>query len=87
MILEIFIPLQKLIIYFVKKNDYYLKSEIDQKLALIINNPSGILDSITELANALNNDSNYATTITTALGLKANTSYVDGKFLLYDRNK
>ena len=49
---------------------------VDQQISNIFNNPDVNMNSITELVNALNSDSNYATTISNALSLKANDNEV-----------
>ncbi|WP_438278066.1 pyocin knob domain-containing protein [Nitrobacter sp.] len=43
----------------------------DRALALLIDSAPGALDTLNELAAALGNDSNFASTVTTALALKA----------------
>jgi len=48
----------------------YTKSEADQKLADLINGAPGALDTLNELAAAMGNDPNFATTITNALAGK-----------------
>ena len=47
--------------------NYYVSAQIDSKLSALIGSAPAVLDTIQELATALNSDSNYATTITTAL--------------------
>jgi len=49
---------------------YYTSSQIDSKLSALIGSAPAVLDTIQELATALNNDSNYATTISAALAGK-----------------
>lgn len=51
-------------------------TKIDAAIANIIDSAPSSLNTLNELAAALNDDSNYASTITTALGTKANTSDV-----------
>jgi hypothetical protein len=48
----------------------YTKTETDQKLADLINGAPGALDTLNELAAAMGNDPNFATTITNALAGK-----------------
>ena len=48
----------------------YTKTETDQKLAALINGAPGALDTLNELAAAMGNDPNFATTITNALAGK-----------------
>ncbi len=45
--------------------------DITQRITTLINNSPAALDTLNELANALGNDPNFATTITNALGKKA----------------
>ena len=60
--------------------DQYSKSEVDSKVALavtdLIGTAGSALNTLGELSDALNDDANYAATITTALGTKANSSDV-----------
>lgn len=51
----------------------YVRGEI----TTLIGGAPGTLDTLTELAAAINNDASYASTLTTALATKASTSYVD----------
>ena len=44
-------------------NDVYTKHEVDLIVSSLVGAAPGILDTIVELATALGNDSNYATTI------------------------
>lgn len=61
-----------------KVNSSYVVGEINKAVANLINNSPSALDTLQELARALNNDPNFATTIANQIGLKANTTYVDG---------
>jgi hypothetical protein len=58
--------------------DQYSKQEVDSKVAAAVTDLVGTagtaLNTLGELSDALNDDANYAATITTALGTKANTS-------------
>jgi hypothetical protein len=58
----------------------YTKEEVDSKVATAITDLVGTagsaLNTLGELSDALNDDANYAATITTALGTKANSSDV-----------
>jgi hypothetical protein len=58
--------------------DQYSKQEVDSKVAIAVTDLVGTagtaLNTLGELSDALNDDANYAATITTALGTKANTS-------------
>ena len=47
------------------------KSYVDTEIANLVNSAPATLDTLDELAAALNDDANFATTITTSLGLKA----------------
>jgi len=47
------------------------KSYVDTQVANIINSAPGALDTLDELAAALNDDANFATTVTTSLAAKA----------------
>ena len=53
------------------------KSYADSKVASLINSAPETLDTLQELANALGNDANFATTITNKIGTKADTTYVN----------
>lgn len=46
-------------------------SEIDTRVAAIVDSAPGVLDTLNELAAALGDDPNFATTMTNALALKA----------------
>lgn len=53
------------------------KSYTDTKIANLVNSSPETLDTLNELALALNNDPNFATTVTSQIGLKADKTYVD----------
>ena len=53
------------------------KSYTDQKVAQFIDSAPETLDTLNELAKALGNDPNFATTVATQIGTKADTSYVN----------
>jgi hypothetical protein len=57
----------------------YTKSEVDQLIQQLINGAPGALDTLNELAAALGNDSNFATTLTNLLAQKANSNNVYSK--------
>lgn len=57
--------------------DRYTKSEVDAAIAAVINGAPGALDTLQELSAALADDSNFATTVTNNLALKANLSGAD----------
>lgn len=52
------------------KDTYSTKEYVTQKISEIVNSAPEALDTLKELAAALNNDSNFATTIITQLGTK-----------------
>ena len=62
-----------------KNKDIELEASIRTKIAELVDSSPAALDTLKELANALNNDPNFATTITTELSLKANKNYVDSE--------
>jgi len=51
-----------------------LNNEINTRLAALVNASPATLDTLKELADALGQDPNFATTVTTALGTKLNRS-------------
>jgi len=51
-------------------------SYIDNEIASLVNSAPSTLDTLNELSSALNDDPNFATTITNTLASKANTSIV-----------
>lgn len=53
----------------------YAKEYADTKVANLVNSAPEALDTLNELANALGNDSNFATTIATQIGEKANKEH------------
>lgn len=61
--------------------DYDTSTTVDFKVSTaisnLVDNAPGTLDTLNELAAALADDENYASTITTALGTKANSTDVD----------
>lgn len=61
------------------KDTYSTKEYVTQKISELVNSAPGTLDTLQELAAALNNDSNFATTIITQLGTKVDK--VKGKQL------
>ena len=62
-----------------KNKDIELENSINSKIAELVDSSPTTLDTLKELANALNNDPNFATTVTTELSLKANKNYVDSE--------
>jgi hypothetical protein len=55
------------------------KSYADQKVADLVDAAPGLLDTLNEIAAAIGDDANFATTITNGLALKADITYVDGE--------
>ena len=70
------------------KVDTLTPAQIDARIQTLIGSAPAALDTLKELADALGNDPNFATSMTTALAAKADkaTTYTitqaDGKFLL-----
>ena len=50
---------------------------VQNKIAEVVNSAPGTLDTLNELAQALGNDPNFATTMATELGKKANTANLE----------
>lgn len=61
------------------KDTYSTKEYVTQKISELVNSTPETLDTLNELAAALNNDSNFATTVITQLGTKVDK--VEGKQL------
>jgi hypothetical protein len=61
------------------KTETYNKTETDQRIQMVVDAAPEALDTLKEIANALNNDPDFAATITTALSKKVDK--VDGKQL------
>lgn len=58
----------------------------DQQISALVNGSQSTLDTLKELADALGNNPNFATTISQQIGLKASTIYVDEELdLKYDK--
>ncbi|WP_198150006.1 hypothetical protein [Clostridium sp. DMHC 10] len=53
------------------KADTYTKSETDQRIQMVVNAAPSALDTLKEIADALNDDPNFAVTITTELSKKS----------------
>ena len=53
---------------------YALETYVDTAIVNLINSAPATLDTLNELAAALDDDPNFATTITTSIGLKANSA-------------
>lgn len=58
---------------------YAKETYVDQKVADLVGSSPDTLNTLNELASALGNDPNFATTITNQLTQKADKSYVDGE--------
>jgi hypothetical protein len=55
------------------------KAYADQKVSDLVDSAPGFLDTLNELAAAIADDANFATTVTNGLALKADITYVDGE--------
>ena len=53
------------------KTTTYTKTEVNDRVAAVVGSAPAVLDTLKELATALNNDASYATTITNALAAKS----------------
>ena len=53
------------------------KKYVDDAFGDLVNGAPAALDTLNELANALGDDANFASTVTTSLATKASTTYVD----------
>lgn len=56
--------------------DAYTKTQVDTKVSELVNSAPETLDTLNELASALGNDPNFATTVANQIGTKANDSEV-----------
>jgi hypothetical protein len=63
----------------VHPQDAALVAYVDTKVAGIVNSAPATLDTLNELAAALGNNPNFATTTATQIGLKADKTYVDAQ--------
>lgn len=52
---------------------YALKTDVDNAISLLVNGSPALLDTLSELSNALSNDPNFATTIATQIAAKEPT--------------
>lgn len=68
---------QKLANVSVNLTGYAKETYVDQKVADLVGSSPDTLNTLNELASALGNDPNFATTITNQLAQKADKSYVD----------
>ncbi|WIC40102.1 hypothetical protein SEA_BATTLESHIP_8 [Gordonia phage Battleship] len=55
------------------------KQYVDEKVAALVSSAPTTLDTLDELAAALGDDPNFATTISTQIGTKASTTYVNAQ--------
>lgn len=60
-------------------SSYKANAEIQAAVNNLINGAPGALDTLQELAAALGNDGNFASSVTNSLAAKADTTYVDGQ--------
>ena len=56
--------------------DAYTKTQVDKKVSNLVNSAPETLDTLNELASALGNDPNFATTVANQIGTKADDSNV-----------
>lgn len=63
-------------------SDAYTKTETDNKIAALVDSAPGTLDTLNELAAALGDDPNFATTIANNIASKASITYVDTELAL-----
>lgn len=54
--------------------DYATKQYVDTSISGLVDNAPAALDTLKELSTALNDDANFASTVATALGAKANSA-------------
>lgn len=59
----------------------YTKAEVDALIAGLVNGAPGALDTLNELAAALGNDSNFGTTVTTALANRYTKAESDARYV------
>ena len=57
----------------------FVQSTVANKVSKLVNSAPETLDTLNELANALGNDPNFATTVSTQIGQKANKTDVDSQ--------
>ena len=61
-------------------DDYITSNYVDERIENLINHAPTSLDTLKEIANALNNDPNLGTTLTNQISQKADLSYVQNEF-------
>ena len=59
------------------KTDTYTKLDVDNKFTDLVGGAPGILDTLKEIDDALNNDANLATNLTDVINLKADLTLVN----------
>ena len=64
------------------KTNTYTKGDVDIKISNLISSAPETLNTLNELAQALANDPNHATTVFNQLATKATTAYVYGQLAL-----
>ena len=62
------------------------KSYVDTAINNIVNGAPAVLDTLNEIANAIGDDANFASTMTTALASKASITYVDSEVATINTN-
>lgn len=63
--------------------DAYTKAQVDNNIAAVVGAAPGALDTLKELADAMGDDPNFATTVTNGLAAKLNASAVSTFALTY----
>ena len=58
-------------------NTFYTKLQVDGIISSLFDSAPDKLNTLNEIAQALNNDENFSTTIINLINTKSNTSYVD----------
>ena len=71
---------QSLIVGMGDVTNSYMQSYVSTELANLVDSAPATLDTLNELAAALNDDSNFSTTVTTQIGLRATNTYVNSTF-------
>jgi len=60
-------------------NQTYVDNKVSTEISSLLDNAPDALNTLNELAEALNDNPSFATTITAEIGAKADTTYVDGQ--------
>lgn len=68
-------------------NTAFVQSAVDNKVSQLVNSAPETLDTLSELSNALGNDPNFATTVSTQIGNKADKTEVNNKIDLINTNQ